>query len=573
MISRIPFTSTPLKYIALIIPLVLGALIKDPITHAYNSLLKKTASYDANEISKLYEQGVELQNKGQPKEALKFFRKALITHPHITPMLVRAGAACFLEGKIEDAINYYKTAINIEPRHINAYVSLGISLARLNKHEEAVKYFIVALKVDPNNFEANLQLSKSKMELKEFDEAMLYANKAAELQPNNIHAYLNLGHVNNKKGDLDQAIVWYKKALTIDPNFPNAIYNLGYTLQVQKKYKEAIPYLLRAIELKNNYVDAHVALAQCYWGLEDFENGWKEYIWRWKMLGIDPNKMDVPLWDGSDIKGKTILLYSEQGLGDTLQFIRFTKLVKERGAKVICKVQKPLKSILASYPHVDAIVNEIPKIKFDYQAPLLNLPGILKITADKIPVEIPYLKADQKLVEFWSKQLAHDKKFRIGICWHVDPIHDVDKSPWQKRTFPIELLTPLSEIPGLSFYSLQKVNGEDHLKNLPDSFQIHTFGPRFDENHGRFMDTAAVIMNLDLIITVDTSIAHLAAGMGKKVWMLLPFSPDCRWYDNRSDTPWYPTMRLFRQPKPFDWQSASSEVFNELKKQMKRVTA
>lgn len=571
MISRTTFTSSPLKYIILIIPIALGALIKDPIAQVYNSFLKKTASYDATAINQLYEQGIEFQNKGQIKEALKIFQKALTTDPHITPMLIRIGAACAQQGKFEDAIHFYKAAIGIEPRHFNAYISLGLSLARLNKHEEAAEQFLIVLKVDPNYFDANLQLSKTKMELKEFDEAMIYANKAMQLQPNNIHVYLNLGHINNKKGDLDQAIVWYKKALTIDPNFPNAIYNLGYTLQIQKKYKEAIPYLLRAAELQKNYTDAHVALAQSYWGLEDFDNAWREYVWRWKMLGIDPSKMDVPLWDGSDIKGKTILLYSEQGLGDTLQFIRFTKMVKERGAKVICKVQKPLKTILAPYPHVDSIVTEIPKIKFDYQAPLLNLPGILKITADKIPAEIPYLQADKKLVEFWSKQLAHDKKFRIGLCWHVDPIHEVDKSPWQKRTFPIELFTSLSEIPGLSFYSLQKVNGEEHLKKLPDSFQIHTFGPRFDENHGRFMDTAAVIMNLDLVITVDTSIAHLAAGMGKKVWMVLPYSADCRWYDNRSDTPWYPTMRLFTQPKPYDWQSVSNEIFNELKKQVKGV--
>ena len=211
------------------------------------------------------------------------------------------------------------------------------------------------------------------------------------------------------------------------------------------------------------------------------------------------------------------------------------------------------------------------KLKFDYQIPLLNIPGVIKTNLKTIPAEIPYLKADPQLVNFWKNKLAHDKKFRIGLCWHVDPEHELDKSPWAIRSFPAHLFVPLNTAGNVSFYSLQKINGEEQLKNLPDSFSIHTFGYNFDEKHGRFMDSAAVIMNLDLIITVDTSIAHLAAAMGKKVWMILPYSPDCRWYDDRSDTPWYPTMRLFRQPKPYDWESVSKELTNALKKELNKT--
>jgi len=386
-----------------------------------------------------------------------------------------------------------------------------------------------------------------------------------------MHAWLNLGHMHNKNGTLTAAINAYKQALEIDPNYPNALYNLGYTLRIAKKIDEALPYLHRAEQLKADYTDAHIALAQSYWAKADYDNAWRYYKKRWNMFGVDPSNMNIPLWDGCDLKDKKILLYAEQGLGDTLQFIRYAKILKEMGATVLCKVQKPLIALLSTVPYIDTIITTIGNTPLDYQAPLLDIPGIIKTDADSIPAEIPYLKADEKLVALWKSKLSDDpvvakdydgrgSNFKVGLCWHVEAQHEIDKSPWEKRSVNVDLFTPLSKIKNISFYSLQKMSGEEQLKNLPKNFVVHTFGPDFDEQHGRFMDTAAVIMNLDLIITVDTSIAHLAGAMGKKVWMLLPYTPDPRWYNEGSTTSWYPTMRLFRQTKPQSWESVIDEL-------------
>lgn len=570
MFPRLTLNSTLLKAAAIGVPLVAGILIKDPLHSLYNRVANKNV-INMEMLTSLYTEGVELQSSGDYAQATKKFKEALTSNPTVSKILVRLGSTAFNQNKFDEAVHYFKSSLSIEPRMVNAYVSLGMSYARLGKHEDAIKQFTIAAALEPSYFEAFFQMSKSYMDLKQFDKALKCAEKARELQPNNVHVYLNYGHIFNKKGELENAVVMYQKAISLDPNCANAHYNLGYTLRILKRLPEAMKHLNRAMELQDNYTDAHVCISQCYWTLDNFEKAWKEYEWRWKMLGVDPRKMDVPLWDGGDIKGKTILLYCEQGLGDTLQFIRFVKMVKQRGATTVVKVQKPLIKILESYPYIDKLIHNFTEnMKFDVQAPLLNLPGILNIRANTIPAEMPYLKADAKLVDYWKQKLAHDKKFRVGLCWHVDPEHEIDKSPWAIRSFPAKLFTPLSKIAGTSFYSLQKINGEEQLKDLPDDFTVHIFGYAFDEAHGRFMDTAAVMMNLDLIITVDTSVAHLAAAMGKKVWMILPYSPDCRWYDNRSDTPWYPTMRLFRQPKPYDWDSVSKELTAALRKTLNK---
>ena len=280
------------------------------------------------------------------------------------------------------------------------------------------------------------------------------------------------------------------------------------------------------------------------------------------------------MWDGSDLHGKTILLYAEQGMGDTLQFIRFAKEVKKRGARVICKVQEPLKQLLSMYPYVDKIVGrETTNEPIDVQSALMSVPGIINMRPDTIPADIPYLKVDTTLVQVWKDKLAHDKNFKIGICWKVDPQHELTKSPLSLRTMPLDAFAQLADIPGISFYSLQKTHDLQDFKNKPASFIINTFNPDFDETNGRFMDTAAVIENLDLVISVDTSVIHVAGMLGKEVWVILPISPDCRWYFEGEKTTWYPTMRMFRQTSVGDYATPMNTIKKELTQLIKKRTA
>jgi len=256
-----------------------------------------------------------------------------------------------------------------------------------------------------------------------------------------------------------------------------------------------------------------------------------------------------------------------------MQFIRYAKIIKDMGATVICKVQKPLVKLLSSCPYIDEVFCEIDNsIKYDTHAQIMSLPRILNTTNNTIPNEMNYLYANPKLEEEWKEKLSQDKNFKVGLCWHVDPIHEKDKSPWSIRSITLKQFKPFAKLNGVSFYSLQKFKDYKPLMNLPKGLLLKTFGEDFDEKNGAFMDSAAIIKNLDLVITVDTCIAHLAGALNKPVWMFLPYSPDCRWYLKRTDTPWYPTMKLYRQSKPNDWKNAIKKVASDLSKEIKRAT-
>ena len=564
-----------IKSLVIIGSFSLGLLAKKPLESLFYPKTPPSLSTETNQqeakSSELMQQGIQAHQQNHFDEAIKLFRQAIKSDPETLRSLVRLAGTLTRKNNYEDAASLYKTVITVEPSFISAYVSLGMCLHKLERYNEAIKQYQTVLSLSPDYFDAHQQISRTFCEVKDFDRAIAHAQKAITLQPTNIYAQLNLGHAYNKRGDLETAVSHYKKALTLDSNFANAHYNLGYTLKLQGKFDEAIKHLNKALEIQPDYVDAHIALSHAHWFLGNFDQAWKHYEWRWKLFNVDPRAMQIPFWDGSDLKNKTILLYSEQGLGDTLQFIRLAKQIKEKGARIICKVQKPLIKLLATYPYVDKFITKISEAeKVDYQAPLMSLPGMLHVTPQTIPADIPYLKTDKKLADTWKTKLDTNKKFNVGLCWHVDPIHDIDKSPVSKRSIELAVFEPLGSLKNVTFYSLQKGMGEDQLAQLSKSLKVKSLGADFDTTHGAFMDSAAVIQQLDLVIAVDTSVAHVAAALGKETWMLLPYSPDCRWGLGCSTTPWYPTMTLFRQDKPFDWHHVVEKIKVALNKKLQK---
>jgi len=564
-----------LHYLLFSSALLIGMIIKDPICSLWYDT-EKTIEYDISErtaaikkeqdIAALFEKADQLFHANEIDQAVTAY-KQIINDDHATILtIMRLGAAAARKEHYSLAEHYYRIAVSLQPSYLQAYIRLGIVQMKLTHYEDALRTFHATLMLDPQCFEALFELSKTYAELGQFDKALIYGQKARDVHPNDVHTHLNLGHTCNKKGETAQAIQHYERAIKVDPTCANAHYNLGYTLRVQREPKKALPHLFRALELQPDYPDAHIALAQAYWTFGDFETAWQHYDWRWKQLGIDPKAFSTPLWDGSPLEGKTILLYAEQGMGDTLQFIRYAQLVKEHGApKIICKVQKPLETLLQSCPYIDEIVTDNKSTSpIDVQAPLMNLPGIFKTTVDTIPHPVPYIAADPALVQKWAEKLKHDTNIKVGLAWHVLPEHEQTKSPLSRRSVPLSLLTPLSAISGVSFYSLQKFDGLEQVLDLPEDFHVHTYGNAFDVTHGRFMDTAALIENLDVVISVDTSIIHVAGALGKEVWTLLPYSPDCRWDLNEHATPWYGSMRLFRQQTHGDWSSVVAQIKHAL---------
>ena len=422
------------------------------------------------------------------------------------------------------------------------------------------------------SYDQLLQASATHLKKQNLDDALYYLKKAIAVRPEGNQSIRDcaviLFQLGNEFFDHKQpkkAIEAFKTILIMAGNFAAVYHNIAFTLAEKcGRYRESIEWYRTALEHDPNNVATHFCLALSLLAVGKLHEGFEEYEWRWLRDKKSPRNFTWPLdklWNGiENVQGKRILLRVEQGLGDTLQFIRYAQLLKHDGAIVIAEVQRPLIDILALCDYIDElIVIGSPIPAFDLQIPMLNLPSVYKTTLETVPAHIPYLFADKNLVAFWKKQLTHNTNFKIGICWHGDLAHSTDKF------MPLNMFAQLADIPGISIYSLQRFNGLDQLKTLENKQIIRSFDDTFDKNQGRFMDTAAVIKNLDLVITVDTSIAHLAGGLGVPVWVVLPFPAEWRWLEDRDDNPWYPTARIFRRKEIDTWQSVMDKIYNELR--------
>ncbi|MBO1349492.1 MAG: tetratricopeptide repeat protein [Hormoscilla sp. GUM202] len=471
------------------------------------------------------------------------------------------------QNRREEAIAYYEKAIAIKPE-AKFYNQLGKCYLRCEKLAEAARQYEQAIALKPNYLDAICDLGVILQKQGKIAEAIGQYRQALAIKPDDPEAYNRMGTAWGKQGKLAEAIACHQKAIALKPDLAEAYNNLGAVLQEQLKLQEAIGYYRHAIALKPDGITFHVNLGECLLLLQDFQQGCIEGEWRWRMepqtlgsrSGPTPGRLErlgKPLWDGSPLAGKTILLQTERwGYGDVIQFIRYAPLVAQRGAgKVILETYPALRRLLTKVSGVqEVVVKGEPLPAFDVQVPLMNLPRILGTTIETIPARIPYLYAEEKHAEGAVKYSGAlrtarhpDGIVKVGIMWASDPTRPTAR----KRSCPVSLFLELSQIPGISLYSLQK----EHTDIL-DGTPIQDLSTHLND----FADTAAVISQLDLVISVDTSVAHLAGALGKPVWVLLPFSPDWRWFLDRSDSPWYPTMRLFRQAKPGDWPSVFAQV-------------
>jgi len=361
---------------------------------------------------------------------------------------------------------------------------------------------------------------------------------------------------------LTEAIKIYKNILKQNQHAEFLWYNLAYILRIKGNPEEAIPAYEQAIKLNPNNEDAYLGLAKSYLSVGRFLEGWKNFEYRYN--NVEACRQEEI--DPKQFRDKTIFLMSEWGLGDTIQFVRYAKLLKEYGAKEVwVETPKPLVPLFSLCDYIDGIIpkgqKRIPV--FDYKIPILSMPMIFQTKLETIPAYSSYLNADSYLVNYWKEKLKNDTNFRVGLCWHAKP-NFIEEHIHTKRSVRLDKFAPLAEINGVSFYSLQQIHGVDQIQNLPSGFFVKTFEDDFDKSHGRFMDTAAVIKNMDLILSVDTSIVHLAGAIGKDVWVLIPSSAEWRWLLKKEDTPWYFNMKLFRQTQPNDWETVIQKVKNEL---------
>jgi hypothetical protein len=290
--------------------------------------------------------------------------------------------------------------------------------------------------------------------------------------------------------------------------------------------------------------------------------GWAEYEWRWKCAPTPARPFSQPRWDGKPLEGKSVLIYSEQGLGDTIQFIRYAPLIQQRGGTVLVEAPSILEKLLSRCPGIDRFIPQgAPLPDFAYQIPFLSLPGAFQTTVETVPASVPYLSAEPKLIESWGKALDVDDRFKIGISWQGSQKYGGDLH----RSVPLKHFEPLAKMPDIRLVSLQKGYGTEHIQGVAKDWNILDFGERLDAN-AAFLDTAAIMTNLDLVVTSDTAVAHLAGALGVPVWMAVCTAADWRWLRNRDDSPWYPTMRLFRQTSWGDWSGVFQRIVQALAK-------
>ena len=505
---------------------------------------------------------VRFHQSGQLLEAQEIYKKILKTVPNHSDSLHLLGFIAHQTGDNDTAFKLITRAIRTHPKYPFYHNSLGLVLKDQGKFEEAIVCYQKALELKPDMNEAYNNQGVAFQECGKLDEAIACYKRALEINPDTAEAHFNMGNAYYELERLNEAISGYENAIRLRPKYTDAYDNMGKAYQDLGRLEEAISCYEKTLHLEPKNADAHFDLSLVFLLSGKFKEGWKEYEWRFlksKWERTYSHRFDKPRWDGSIFEGKRLFVHAEQGMGDTIQFVRYLPMVKSLGGKVIVEVAKPLLTLFQDLPGIDELVVWSPikksDARFDFYVPLLSIPGLFGTELETIPAEVPYIYADPRKIKHWRSRLKGGG-FKMGLVWAGSPTNNDDRN----RSCDLENFFPLSQIPGVEVYGLQKGEAAAQVDGLPKGMAVTNLGEEFED----FADTAGVIENLDLVISVDTAAAHLAGAMGKQVWTLLPFAPDWRWLMNRQDTPWYPTMRLFRQPKRGDWGVVFQQVVHEL---------
>jgi tetratricopeptide (TPR) repeat protein len=503
--------------------------------------------------------GRALNGQGRLAEAVGHFEQALRLRPDYAEAHSDLGIVLWEQGRLEEAAASYHRALGLKPQFPEAHNNLGIVLRDQGRLAEAEASYRQALRLKPDYAEAHNNLAVALKEQNRPEEAVAHYEQALRLKPDYAGAHNNLANTLREQGRLGEAVAHYEQALRLKPDYAEAHNNLATTLKDSGRLAEAVAHYEQALRLKPDYAEAHTNLGIARLLLGDFERGWPEYEWRWRREPASAPAFRQPPWDGSDLRGKTILLHEEQGRGDTLHFVRYAPLVKQRGGTVLLRCRQPLLRLLQTCAGIDRLAApEAGLPPFDVHAALLSLPRLFNTALATIPADVPYLSADPELVGAWRRDLGGLDGFSVGIAWQGSTAHKEDR--W--RSVPLAQFAPLARLGGVRLVSLQTGYGAEQLAALPDRESILDLGPRLAD----FADTAAVMKNLDLVVTVDTAVAHLAGALGVPAWVAVPFAPDWRWLTDRPDSPWYPTLRLFRQREFGNWADVFATITGELER-------
>ncbi|PIE62529.1 MAG: hypothetical protein CSA25_04910 [Desulfobacter postgatei] len=473
--------------------------------------------------------------------------------------LLKKAVACHHAGKLQEAEQKYRQILDQVPDHPDATHFMGVLAYNTGKNDLAVTYLKKAIEMMPSNAGCFNNMGNVFQQQERYQESVKWYEMAVRINPAHKMAHNNIAVAYFNLGNLDKALISVEAALDLDPGYADAHNNRGEILRAMGDNDRALVAIEKAISLAPDMVNAHWNRALILLSKADFQNGWPAYEWRWRRP-TTPNRVFAhgAAWQGQDIKGKVLFVYEEQGLGDTLQFIRYLPLLQDLGARVIFETSPALIRLVAENRLYDRLLVGLSKMdtrpvdRFDFHVPLLSLPYLLKTEIETIPDKIPYLTADPALCGIWNNRMGTTDSFKVGLVWAGRPEHQNDGN----RSIHLSMFERFSRIKRVCFYSLQKEKHEKWTDMDSLTFFEKDLGPEISD----FADTAAIMENLDLLISVDTSVVHLAGALGKPVWTLLPFAPDFRWLLDRDDCPWYPSMRLFRQDSSKEWAPVLEQV-------------
>jgi tetratricopeptide (TPR) repeat protein len=593
----------------------LGSILsKQGSPHAAAACFRRALSLNPGYVDAYINLAYALNHAGVFDEAIVAFHHVLRLAPRHPGIYAALGSLFRKQGKLPEAEDCFRKAVGAAPESADALYRLGIVCSERGRPDDAARCFRKALAMKPDQFIGHNNLGHALQDLGEYDAAIVSFQTAVELEPLRPELHNNLGSVLGDRGDLDQAVAALTHALALEPDYPEAISNLGIIVMEQGRLDEAVALfrdtIARAPDFAKGYNNLGIALrrqgllgeavssyrtaleksdrrpgalsdeprisdldsirfretvafnlAMALLARGDLREGWQHYESRWgtRQFARAKRHPDRPQWRGEPAAGKSVLIHAEQGFGDTLQFCRYAPLAAERGLRVILAVQKPLVRLLNSLPGVEQVIAQGDALpETDLSCPMLSLPLAFGTTIETIPSASAYLHADKAQVDGWTSRLGPRRGLRIGLVWagdsrlHAPGLARVDA----RRSMAPETLAPLFDVPGVAFFSLQKAGPA-----APADFPLIDNMGEMDD----FADTAALIATLDLVISVDTAVAHLASALGKEVWIMDRHDPCWRWLSNRRDSPWYPSLRLYRQPCPGDWDSVVRLVAHDLR--------
>ncbi len=510
----------------------------------------------------------ELQ-KGNDAEAEKVCRQILQHDDRDFDALHILGVICAKRDQFGEAERLMRSAIEIDPGMPVCIYNYGRVLCALERYRDAIGAFNRAAALAPNIAPIYSDRGNAESELGLLEDAVHSYDRALACDPRYLHAHYNRGNALQKLGRYEEALASYDGALALNPRYPEACCNRGITLRCLRRFDESVTSCERALAMNANFAEAHFAESDVRLLLGDFARGWHKYEWRWKASSLRDAEghFAQPRWLGTEpLDGKTILLHSEQGLGDTIQFCRYVPLLAKRGAHIVLEVQSSLAELMRSLPGAaDVIAKGGARPDFALHCPLASAPLALGTRLETIPAEVPYLSAPQAYRDKWRDKLGPPSGLRVAVNWAGNPNYRGDRV----RSIGLKALSPLFGVPGVQFFGIQKdlsAGDEDLLQGHPN---VAYPGADIES----FSDTAAIISLMDLVVSSDTSVVHLAGALAAPTWTLLSFAADWRWLLDRPDSPWYPTMRLFRQPQAGNWAAVVAATAEALPSAARREPA